>query len=302
MHVRPLAHAHETRDGVDALLGALDALESAPGAAAQALLPAPVVAPVAPAARHALVAVGAAADAALAAPRAELVTALDAAAAAGVDRGASLRVLDAFAAAARDAHATTREALAVLPRPPGAAAVAPLSRAAALLRRGALAGADVVDVRTCDDARALVLAARAACDVVVEARRRAAVVFFYDGDGEVHVSANTGDLSVCYGGGKESNTSRLIDFLRSLYDGDLAERRDNIEQLARDLYARGMGRLANFLGGLVAGQQGVVVLRLVPNTVGGRVEIKFQAPHAIDAMYTHRSRRCSRARRRSSGA
>ena len=48
------------------------------------------------------------------------------------------------------------------------------------------------------------------------------------------MSANTGDLSVRYGGGKESNTSRLIDHLRALYDADLAERRDNIEQLARD--------------------------------------------------------------------
>jgi len=205
------------------------------------------------------------------------VTALDAAAAAGVDRCAGLRVLDAFAAAARGAHATTREALAVLPPSPGAAAVAPLSRAAALLRRGALAGADVTDVHTCADARALVLAARAACDVVVEVRRRAAVVFFYGGDGAVHTAPRSGNLYVRYGGNEWRDTSPLIDQLRALYDYVRAKRRDDIEQLARDLYARGMGRLVAFLGGLVAGQRAVVVWRLVPNIVGGRVEIKFQA-------------------------
>ena len=229
------------------------------------------------------------------------MTALDAAAAAGVDRGASLRVLDAFAAAARGAHATTREALAVLPPLPGAGAVAPLSRAAALLRHGALAGADVTDVHTLDDARALVLAARAACDVVVEERRRGTVALIY-GDGVVHMPRR-GDPYVRYGGGPESDTSYLIDYLRTLYDADLAKLRDNIEQLARDLYARQMSAVVDFVDGLAVGQRGQIVWRLVPNIVGGRVEIKFHFRRPMPSTrFTRRSRMCSRARNCSSGA
>ena len=124
------------------------------------MLPAPVVAPIAPAAWHALVAVGAAADATLAVPRADLVAAL-AAALDDDDARAAQRAFDAFDDAARGARMASHTTLALLPRPPGAAAVAPLSLAAALLRRGALAGADVTDVHTCAEARALVRAARA---------------------------------------------------------------------------------------------------------------------------------------------
>ena len=233
------------------------------------MLPAPVVAPIAPAAWHALVAVGAAADATLAVPRADLVAAL-AAALDDDDARAAQRAFDAFDDAARGARMASHTTLALLPRPPGAAAVAPLSLAAALLRRGALAGADVTDVHTCAEARALVRAARGACDVVVEERRRRAVVFFYGGDGILR-----GNRGVWYGGNKWRHTSHFIDFLRSLYDDDLAEQRDGIEQLARDLFARQMSAVVDFVDGLAVGQRGQIVWRLVPNIVGGRVEIKF---------------------------
>ena len=281
--MRALEHAHATRDGVEALFAALDRLERAPVVAAPAL-PAPPV--VAPAARDALVAVDAAATATLAVPREALVAALDAALDAG-DAEAGQRAFDAFDAAARDARMASRTALALLPAPPDAAAVAPLSRAAALVR-DALRGADVVHISSFDDARALVRESRAACDAVVEERRRGTVALIYGGDGVAHMPRG-GNPYMRYGGSDESNTSPLIDTLRALYDYARAKRRDNIEQLARDLYARGMGRLGNFLGGLVPGQQAMVVWRLVPNKVGGRVEIKFRRPTRRD-LHTGRGR------------